>query len=74
MSITMPLISLASLWTLKQELSKNKERYENIQKFSEEARWLEQSEALQQARRKYKSNESQTVRTSEVSKDPYQKQ
>lgn len=35
--------------------AEQKQRYENIQKFSEEARWLEQSEALQQARRKYVS-------------------
>lgn len=38
---------------LKQELSKNKEMKDNIKKFREEAKKLEESEALQQARRKY---------------------
>ncbi|XP_016362914.1 mitochondrial import inner membrane translocase subunit TIM44-like isoform X3 [Sinocyclocheilus anshuiensis] len=53
---------------LKQELSKNKEMKENIQKFREEARKLEESEALKQARRKYQTIESETVKTSEVLK------
>lgn len=38
---------------LKQELNKNKEMKDNIKKFREEAKKLEESEALQQARRKY---------------------
>lgn len=38
---------------LKQELNKNKEMKENIKKFREEAKKLEESDALQQARRKY---------------------
>ncbi|XP_022534561.1 mitochondrial import inner membrane translocase subunit TIM44 [Astyanax mexicanus] len=54
--------------SLKQELNKNKEMKENIRKFREEARRLEESDALQQARRKYKSIESETARTSEVLK------
>ncbi|XP_072525365.1 mitochondrial import inner membrane translocase subunit TIM44-like [Salminus brasiliensis] len=54
--------------SLKQELNKNKEMKENIKKFREEARRLEESEALQQARKKYKSIESETARTSEVLK------
>ncbi|KAM4628701.1 mitochondrial import inner membrane translocase subunit TIM44 isoform 2-T2 [Polymixia lowei] len=53
---------------LKQELSKNKEMKENIKKFREEAKKLEESDALQQARRKYKTIESETVKTSEVLK------
>ncbi|KAI1882842.1 hypothetical protein AGOR_G00239070 [Albula goreensis] len=53
---------------LKQELNKNKEMKENIKKFREEAKKLEDSEALRQARRKYKSIESETVKTSEVLK------
>uniref|UniRef100_A0A673XSC6 Mitochondrial import inner membrane translocase subunit TIM44 n=1 Tax=Salmo trutta TaxID=8032 RepID=A0A673XSC6_SALTR len=53
---------------LKQELSKNKEMKENIKKFREEAKKLEESEALNQARRKYKTIESETVKTSEVLK------
>ncbi|KAJ7308207.1 hypothetical protein JRQ81_008726 [Phrynocephalus forsythii] len=38
---------------IKQELAKNKEMKENIQKFRDEAKKLEESEALQEARRKY---------------------
>lgn len=38
---------------LKQELGKNTEMKENIKKFREEAKKLEESEALKQARRKY---------------------
>uniref|UniRef100_A0A8C5I5B6 Tim44-like domain-containing protein n=1 Tax=Gouania willdenowi TaxID=441366 RepID=A0A8C5I5B6_GOUWI len=53
---------------IKQELNKNKEMKENIKKFREEAKKLEESEALKQARRKYKTIESETVRTSEVLK------
>lgn len=53
---------------LKQELNKNKEMKENIKKFREEAKKLEESDALQQARRKYKTIESETVKTSEVFK------
>lgn len=40
---------------LKQELSKNNEMKENIKKFREEAKKLEESDALKQARRKYVS-------------------
>ncbi|XP_066551785.1 mitochondrial import inner membrane translocase subunit TIM44 [Amia ocellicauda] len=53
---------------LKQELSKNKEMSESIKKFREEAQKLEESDALRQARRKYKTIESETVKTSEVLK------
>ncbi|XP_075878929.1 mitochondrial import inner membrane translocase subunit TIM44 [Nelusetta ayraudi] len=53
---------------LKQELSKNNEMKENIKKFREEAKKLEESDALKQARRKYKTIESETVKTSEVLK------
>uniref|UniRef100_A0A4W4EP19 Tim44-like domain-containing protein n=1 Tax=Electrophorus electricus TaxID=8005 RepID=A0A4W4EP19_ELEEL len=56
------------LESVKQELSKNKEMKENIKKFREEAKKLEESEALKQARRKYKTIESETVKTSEVLK------
>lgn len=41
---------------LKQELNKNKEMKENLRRFREEAKKLEESDALQQARRKYVSN------------------
>jgi len=53
---------------IKQELAKNKEKKESIKKFRDEARKLEESDALQEARRKYKTIESETVRTSEVIK------
>uniref|UniRef100_A0A3B4AFX7 Mitochondrial import inner membrane translocase subunit TIM44 n=1 Tax=Periophthalmus magnuspinnatus TaxID=409849 RepID=A0A3B4AFX7_9GOBI len=53
---------------IKQELNKNKEMKENIKKFREEAKKLEESDALKQARRKYKTIESETVKTSEVIK------
>uniref|UniRef100_A0A8C6QAM4 Mitochondrial import inner membrane translocase subunit TIM44 n=1 Tax=Nothobranchius furzeri TaxID=105023 RepID=A0A8C6QAM4_NOTFU len=56
---------------LKQELNKNKEMKENIKKFREEAKKLEESDALQQARRKYKNIESETVKTSEVLKKTF---
>ncbi|XP_062252214.1 mitochondrial import inner membrane translocase subunit TIM44 [Platichthys flesus] len=51
---------------LKQELNKNKEMKDNIQKFRDEAKKLEESDALKQARRKYQTIESETVKTSEV--------
>lgn len=40
---------------IKQELAKNKEMKESIKKFREEAKKLEESDALQEARRKYVS-------------------
>uniref|UniRef100_A0A8C5AK25 Mitochondrial import inner membrane translocase subunit TIM44 n=1 Tax=Gadus morhua TaxID=8049 RepID=A0A8C5AK25_GADMO len=54
------------LENLKQELNKNKEMTENIKKFRKEAQKLEDSDALQQARKKYKTIESETAKTSEV--------
>ncbi|XP_033051348.1 mitochondrial import inner membrane translocase subunit TIM44 isoform X1 [Trachypithecus francoisi] len=51
---------------VKQELAKNKEMKESIKKFRDEARRLEESDVLQEARRKYKTIESETMRTSEV--------
>uniref|UniRef100_A0A3B5A4G9 Mitochondrial import inner membrane translocase subunit TIM44 n=1 Tax=Stegastes partitus TaxID=144197 RepID=A0A3B5A4G9_9TELE len=56
---------------LRQEFSKNQEMKENIKKFREEAKRLEESDALQQARRKYKSIEAETVKTSEVFKKTF---
>ncbi|KAG7214599.1 hypothetical protein INR49_010491 [Caranx melampygus] len=53
---------------LRQEFNKNQEMKENIKKFREEAKRLEESDALQQARKKYKSIEAETVKTSEVFK------
>ncbi|KAK7889489.1 hypothetical protein WMY93_025049 [Mugilogobius chulae] len=57
---------------IKQELNKNKEMKENIKKFREEAKKLEESDALKQARRKYKTIESETVKTSEVLKKKFE--
>ncbi|XP_059774548.1 mitochondrial import inner membrane translocase subunit TIM44 isoform X1 [Balaenoptera ricei] len=51
---------------VKQELAKNKEMKESIKKFRDEARKLEESDALQEARRKYRTIESETMRTGEV--------
>ncbi|XP_029285577.1 mitochondrial import inner membrane translocase subunit TIM44 isoform X1 [Cottoperca gobio] len=51
---------------IKQELNKNKEMKDNIKKFREEAQKLEESDALKQARRKFKTIESETVKTSNV--------
>ncbi|NXS91007.1 TIM44 translocase, partial [Jacana jacana] len=53
---------------IKQELAKNKEMKESIKKFRAEAKKLEESDALREARRKYKTIESETVKTSEVLK------
>ncbi|CAL1579886.1 unnamed protein product [Knipowitschia caucasica] len=53
---------------LRQEFSKNQEMKDNIKKFREEAKRLEESDALQQARKKYKSIEAETAKTSEVFK------
>ncbi|XP_008331944.1 mitochondrial import inner membrane translocase subunit TIM44-like isoform X1 [Cynoglossus semilaevis] len=53
---------------LRQEFNKNQEMKENIKKFREEAKKLEESDALQQARKKYKTIEAETVKTSEVFK------
>ncbi|XP_063771229.1 mitochondrial import inner membrane translocase subunit TIM44 isoform X2 [Pseudophryne corroboree] len=56
---------------IKQELSKNKEMEENIKKFREEAKKFEESDALQQARKKFKTIESETMKTSEVFKKKF---
>ncbi|KAK2822226.1 hypothetical protein Q5P01_022291 [Channa striata] len=53
---------------LRQEFGRNQEMKDNIKKFRDEAKRLEESDALQQARRKYKSIEAETVRSSEVFK------
>ncbi|XP_060231870.1 mitochondrial import inner membrane translocase subunit TIM44 [Meriones unguiculatus] len=53
---------------IRQELARSKEMRESIQRFRDEARRLEDSAALREARRKYKSIESETVRTGEALK------
>ncbi|KAK2143090.1 hypothetical protein LSH36_878g00009 [Paralvinella palmiformis] len=53
---------------IKQEFTKDKQMKESLQKFRKEAEKLEHSEALQKAREKYQSIESETVKGSEVLK------
>lgn len=54
---------------LKQEVNKNKEIKDNIQKFREEAQKLEQSEALKNARSKFNAVESEAFKSSSVLKE-----
>lgn len=54
---------------IKQEMAKNKEMKESLKKFREEAEKLEQSEALQKARQKFHSVESEATKGTEVLKD-----
>lgn len=53
---------------VKQEMNKNKEMKDNIKKFREEAQKLEQSEALQEARRKYQGLETDASQGAQVLK------
>ncbi|XP_071441407.1 mitochondrial import inner membrane translocase subunit TIM44 [Hetaerina americana] len=54
---------------IRQEIAKNKEMKESLKKFREEADKLEKSEALQKARQKYQTVESEASRSSEVIKE-----
>ncbi|CAG2102604.1 unnamed protein product [Medioppia subpectinata] len=54
---------------IKQEMSKNKEMKESLKKFREEAQKLEDSEALQKARHKYQSIESETAKSGQQFKE-----
>uniref|UniRef100_A0A2M3Z9Y3 Mitochondrial import inner membrane translocase subunit TIM44 n=1 Tax=Anopheles braziliensis TaxID=58242 RepID=A0A2M3Z9Y3_9DIPT len=54
---------------IKQEMEKNKEMKENLKKFREEAQRLEQSEALQAARKKFNTVESEASKGGEALKD-----
>ncbi|XP_028162142.1 mitochondrial import inner membrane translocase subunit TIM44 [Ostrinia nubilalis] len=54
---------------IKEDIEKNKEMKENIKKFREEAQKLENSEALQAARRKFHAVESEASKGSEVLKE-----
>ncbi|XP_001177162.2 mitochondrial import inner membrane translocase subunit TIM44 isoform X2 [Strongylocentrotus purpuratus] len=49
---------------IKQEINKNKEMKDNIKKFREEAEKLEQSDALQEARKKFENLEKETAKGS----------
>ncbi|XP_075977055.1 mitochondrial import inner membrane translocase subunit TIM44 [Anticarsia gemmatalis] len=54
---------------IKEDIAKNKEMKENIKRFREEASKLENSEALQAARRKFHAVESEASKSSEVLKE-----
>ncbi|XP_004926824.1 mitochondrial import inner membrane translocase subunit TIM44 [Bombyx mandarina] len=54
---------------IKEDIAKNKEMKENIKKFREEAQKLENSEALQAARKKFHAVESEASKSSEVLKE-----
>ncbi|XP_026730508.1 mitochondrial import inner membrane translocase subunit TIM44 [Trichoplusia ni] len=54
---------------IKEDMAKNKEMKDNIKKFREEAQKLENSEALQAARRKFHAVESEASKSSEVLKE-----
>lgn len=53
-------------------MAKNKDMKENIKKFREEAQKLENSEALQAARRKFHAVESEASKSSEVLKETFE--
>jgi len=54
---------------IQEEFSKNKEMKESLQKFREEAKKLEESEALKEARRKFQNIEGESSKSSNVFKD-----
>lgn len=58
---------------LKEEFNKNKELKDSVKKFREEAKKLEDSEALREARNKYKEFGSETGRGSQVLKEKFEK-
>ena len=51
---------------LKQEYSKSKEMKESLEKFREEAKKLEESDALKEARRKFMNIEGETAKSKNV--------
>ena len=57
------------LSNIKENFSKNKEMQESLKKFREEARQLEESDALKEARRKFESIEKETGKNSNVLKE-----
>ncbi|CAB0007483.1 unnamed protein product [Nesidiocoris tenuis] len=54
---------------IQQEMAKNKEMKQSLKKFREEAEKLEHSDALQKARTKFRTVESEASRSSEVLKE-----
>lgn len=57
---------------LKNEFEKNKEMKDNIKKFREEAEKLEQSDALQSARKKFNQVESEASKGGEIFKEQFE--
>ncbi|KAJ0175930.1 hypothetical protein K1T71_008104 [Dendrolimus kikuchii] len=57
------------LENIKEDIAKNKEMKDSIKKFREEAQKLENSEALQAARKKFHAVESEASKSSEVLKE-----
>lgn len=58
---------------LKEEFNKNKELKDSVKKFREEAKKLEDSDALREARNKYKEFGSETGKGSQVLKEKFEK-
>jgi len=54
---------------IKQEYSKSKEMKDSLEKFREEAKKLEESDALKEARRKFQNIEGETSKSSNVLRD-----
>lgn len=57
---------------LKEEFNKNKELKDSVKKFREEAKKLEESDALKEARNKYKELGSETGRSSKILKKKFE--
>lgn len=57
---------------LKEEFNKNKDMKDSISKFREEAKKLEQSDSLKEARKKYKELGDETVEGSKVFKEKFE--
>ena len=56
------------LSNLKQEYEKNKDMQESLKKFRDEAKKLEESDALKEARRKFETIESETTKSTSAIK------
>ena len=57
------------LSNIKENFSKNSEMQESLKKFREEAKQLEESDALKEARRKFETIEKETSKSSNVLKE-----
>ncbi len=54
---------------IKDEFSKNKDMKDSIKKFRDEAKKLEESDALKDARKKYKTIEDETDKSTKILKE-----